>query len=279
MSHQPAQLTDHLSVASWNHLVALLASHQLPRHARQTKSAFVALLAEHLTSIDTLIAIIAQLDGDAKEALRRLLAADGALPVHTFEDRFGPIRPYKPWRKDGGQGVAQPWLAPVSTTETLWYRGLIYRDPPKPRAGIYQHYVLPVDLIPHLKSLLEPALSLSPLPLTPVARLGLPPDLLVHLGAWLASPHRLEECAGIPYLIPYLIAYRYLHQAERVCHVDRMATVAFIPRPPADNAPPAGGSTAVTVIRRRLEGNRSLRSPMCIELRILLEKAPLLASP
>ena len=41
--------------------------------------------------------------------------------------------------------------------------------------------------------------------------------------------------------IPYLIAYRYLHQAERVCHVDRMATVAFIPRPPADNAPPAVG--------------------------------------
>ena len=64
--------------------------------------------------------------------------------------------PYRPWRKAETTTVP-PWQAPISTTETLWYLGLIYCDPPKPQPGRVQHYVLPADLLPHLAVHLAPA--------------------------------------------------------------------------------------------------------------------------
>ncbi|MCB0107510.1 MAG: WYL domain-containing protein, partial [Caldilineaceae bacterium] len=52
----------------------------------------------------------------------------------------------------------------------------------------------------------------------------------------LVSPHRLEDRADTP----YLIAYCHLRQAERVFRVDRIETVALVPRPPggADGGSP-----------------------------------------
>lgn len=139
----PVTLQEHLPIQSWRHLLAILAAHGLSISTSKAKTPLIAQLHTHLTKPETLVAIIAQLDPTAKDALRTLVTADGALPVHTFEARFGPIRPYKPWRKDENAGDPQPWLAPISATETLWYFALIFRDPPKRQPGITQHYVIP----------------------------------------------------------------------------------------------------------------------------------------
>lgn len=115
-----------------------------------------------------------------------MLAADGALPVHPFAQRFGTIRPYRPWRKDEPAADA-PWLAPISTAETLWYLGLIFRDPPQPQPGQVQHYVLPADLRPVLAAHLAPAAATPAQTAHPQpGRLG---ALERDLAVWLATLH------------------------------------------------------------------------------------------
>lgn len=193
MQPQHQLLVNHLAASSWHQLVALLAAHQLPRAAREQKAALVQQLAHHLTQPATIAAIVAQLTAAGKDALRQLLTADGALPSHTFETRYGPIRPFKPWRKDQDPADRQPWLAPISTTETLWYRGLIFRAPPHRQPGVVPHYVLPADLA----DLVAAALGLAPHSPNPAPRaqgvlLGQPGrngGLDHHLAIWLATIH------------------------------------------------------------------------------------------
>lgn len=128
-----------LATTPWRQLLAIMGAHQFSTSTRQAKDAVIHHLHTHLTTPAALATIITQLDATAKDALRQLLVADGALPVHTFETRFGPLRAYRPWRKEAATALAQPWLAPISATETLWYLGLLYRDPPKRQPGIVQH--------------------------------------------------------------------------------------------------------------------------------------------
>jgi len=99
-----------------------MGAHRFSTSTRQAKQPLIAQLQSHLTKTEVLSLILTQLDAFGKDALRQLLIAEGALPVHTFEKRFGPVRPYRPWRQDKAQ--LQPWLAPISTTEQLWYLGL-----------------------------------------------------------------------------------------------------------------------------------------------------------
>ena len=145
----------YLQATPWRQLLAIMGAHHCSTSTRQTKNAVIHHLHEHLTTIATLTSIVAQLNAMAKDALRHLLAANGSIPVHTFEQRYGPIRPYKPWRKDEQAGAPQPWLAPISTTETIWYLGLLYRDPPKRTPGLVQHYVLPAELLPLLAGIVN----------------------------------------------------------------------------------------------------------------------------
>ena len=95
---QPNPLTHYLTNTSFKQLTAILAMHHLQRAAKDTKVNLIEQVHLFLTNVNTLTTIITQLDTDSKDALHRLLAADGALPVHTFEARYGPIRTYKPWR-------------------------------------------------------------------------------------------------------------------------------------------------------------------------------------
>ena len=151
---QPDLLMHSLNATPFKQLTAILAAHNLQRAAKDKKVDVIEQLHGLLTNPNILSKIIAQLPPEAKEALHRLLTAEGSLPVHTFEERYGPIRPYRPWRKDEDAGVKEPWLTPISVTERLWYLGLIYKDPPKPKAGTYQYYILPTELLLPLSQLL-----------------------------------------------------------------------------------------------------------------------------
>ena len=166
-------------------LFALLATHHFAIASSRPKAELVERLYQHLTQRSTHEAMITQVNALGKDALRALLAADGALPAYTFQQRFGPIRPYRPWRADETVTVP-PWQAPSSTTETLWYLGLIFLDPPKPTPGHVQHYIIPADLLPALATLLPPPVA-DQNAFVALPRPGRPADLLVHLGIWLAS--------------------------------------------------------------------------------------------
>jgi hypothetical protein len=172
-------------------LYARLAMHGLAIASSRPKTELIEQLHTHLTQPSLLTTIVAQLDSFAKEALRALLNTDGLLPVHPFQQRFGPLRPYQPWRQGEDKGETQPWLTPISVTERLWYLGLIFCDPPKPTPGHVQHYVIPVDLIPQLTDLLwQPA---STLPTTTIPLPGHHGPLAHHLAIWLATiyaPHQ-----------------------------------------------------------------------------------------
>ena len=196
MSNQPRLLLDCLTNTPWKQLTALLAAYQLPRTAQQTKAQVIEQLHHHLLQTATITSIIAQLDGSAQAALRALLAAAGALPVHTFEHRFGLIRPYRPWRKADATGADQPWRTPISTTETLWYLGLLYRDPPKPTPGFIQHYLIPAELVPPLRAhlALDQPTPFAPPPLPHPGRNG---PLDHHLAIWLATVHAGHDGQGV----------------------------------------------------------------------------------
>lgn len=173
-----------LQQASWRHLSALMASHQLLRHRDYRRADLVALLHDHLSQTDVLRRIVETSDLTIRQALNALLQADGALPLHSFQASFGEIRLHRPW--DTKTEPHQPWRSPVSPAETLYYLGLVFLHPRQPQPGQSQRAILPADLIATLRQLVlpdpatAPALSFHPRP-------GLPPDLAWHMALFLAT--------------------------------------------------------------------------------------------
>lgn len=85
MANHRKIMLQHLQVTSWRQLLAIMGNYHFSTSTRQIKESVIQHLHQHLTNVDTFTTIVAQLDEDAKDALRGLLAADGALPVHRFE--------------------------------------------------------------------------------------------------------------------------------------------------------------------------------------------------
>lgn len=123
-----------LEAASWRRLLAMMACHGLPCSTRWLKADLVAALHAHLLDAATWRQRIPELGAPARSALDTLVQAGGALPAPTFQETFGAVRPYRPWRDDAPAQV--PWEAPGAPAERLWYLGLLYFDPPAAGPGI-----------------------------------------------------------------------------------------------------------------------------------------------
>lgn len=106
-------------------------------------------------------AIVERLSSSEREALRALIDHGGSMGVSGFAQRFGSIRPVGPARLERDQ----PWRAPISPAEGLWYLGLIYRSFEQRVGGMQDVMVVPAELHP-LRALLAapglPADTLSP---------------------------------------------------------------------------------------------------------------------
>jgi hypothetical protein len=91
--------------------------------------------------LDTELAYLAP---EEAEAIQALAAAGGRIPVGTFSRAYGEIREMGPGRLER----EEPWLDPTSTTEVLWYRGLIYRafDQAAEVDTLVEYYYLPHEL-------------------------------------------------------------------------------------------------------------------------------------
>ena len=86
---------------------------------------------------------LAALPAEVRQALAALVAEQGRLPWGQLTRRFGELRPLGPGRRD----KEQPHLHPASTTEWLWYRGLLGRaffDTPE---GLREFAYLPDELL------------------------------------------------------------------------------------------------------------------------------------
>lgn len=79
----------------------------------------------------------------ALQALRDLRAADGSLPWTSFTRKYGEIRPMGPAKFER----EKPGIFPASTTELLWYRGLIGRTFYQHPDGLAENVFLPHEFM------------------------------------------------------------------------------------------------------------------------------------
>jgi hypothetical protein len=109
------------------------------------------------------VAIVERLTPSEREGLRMLIAGGGSLGASAFAQRFGVIRPVGPARLERDQ----PWRAPISPAEGLWYLGLIFRAFEQ-RSGVMQDVIVaPAEVHAVAALLAAPALPADTLP--PVA--------------------------------------------------------------------------------------------------------------
>jgi len=77
-----------------------------------------------------------------RSALAVLANAGSSMPSGTFTRRFGDIRPMGPGRVER----ERPWEAPISPSEALWYRGLIFKTFDQGPGGMQEVIFVPREL-------------------------------------------------------------------------------------------------------------------------------------
>ncbi len=92
---------------------------------------------------DLLTEIIDTLPPESQQALMLLVQNQGRLPWHAFERQFGPLRQMGPAKRDR----ELPHLAPISTTEVLFYHGLLARDFLNTPQGAQEFAYLPDEFL------------------------------------------------------------------------------------------------------------------------------------
>ncbi|MCP4543301.1 MAG: hypothetical protein GY832_39815 [Chloroflexi bacterium] len=98
------------------------------------------------------------LSDDHRQALGTLLDAGGQMPLRIFTRQWGEIRTMGPGRIER----EQPWHAPISPAEGLWYKGFISRAfDPKARET-YEAVFVPPELYTELRAHLSTSSTPSP---------------------------------------------------------------------------------------------------------------------
>lgn len=101
--------------------------------------------------------IVEALPAEAREALEAL-QREGRAPLALFTRKYGELRAMGPARRDR----EQPWQNAPSTTETLWYRGLIASAFFDDGQGPQEFFFIPDDLRPLLPAHTTEPLASSP---------------------------------------------------------------------------------------------------------------------
>jgi hypothetical protein len=146
---------------TWRTLRAIARVRKLPFDDHLSKQDSASRLAQHLIEPDSLRQVLTGLSLEAQAALRALIEADGQMRQEVFTARFGPIRPYKPWRDDAPQA---PWESPASPAEELAYRGLVFTANQGTKKRPVWAVILPDEIKAALSPLLERAMSALPSP-------------------------------------------------------------------------------------------------------------------
>ncbi|MDH7487498.1 MAG: WYL domain-containing protein [Anaerolineae bacterium] len=227
-------LRDCLTNTTWRRLLAMARLHGLHASTRTHKAALVQLLATYLGRTDVVLHIVRQLDLPSRRALRALLDADGRLPTHLFHSHFGLLRPHRPWSPQEPR-QPPPWQQPVSTTERLWYLGLIFQMATPSQGRTLLHYAVPAEFAAPLTAALFDTRTHKPLtqrpapaaldgemtlllawcqakPVRPLHGRWLPPSTIWAIGRRLGSPAISEQelQPRSERHVPYLAFLHYL---------------------------------------------------------------------
>ncbi len=165
---------DVLANRTCRELSALARAHCLPFNNRQSRSACIAQLYDALVTRQSLRQRVRALSPAEVAPLMALKALGDELPLRAFTNRFGAIRPYRPWREDDDK---QPWTRPISEVETLWYLGFIDVLPSPARVAA------PIEVLALLPALPLPKPVRKPR--TPMVSAA--PTLLMDIAALMAT--------------------------------------------------------------------------------------------
>lgn len=180
-------LDDCLNASTWRHLQSIARQHNLPSSNRLAKQDFIRSLSIHLSNEAIIRNIISQFGDSVHAAIEALISGNGMLHATTFMSAFGEIRRVRPWRKDEASGQhSQP--EPNAPSELLYYAGLVYLIPNKPKVGTVQQIVVPQEILAILKEHRQE--SAQPVSFHPRKRPGQPADMLWHMALWLATIHQ-----------------------------------------------------------------------------------------
>ncbi len=126
------------------------------------KREMISQLAEEMLQPAAVARILEILSAEERAALDEVIAARGSIKAAPFTRRRGEIRSFGP----GSLRREQPWRAPVSPIEMLWYRGLIYKGFAKLDDYIGEVIFIPHDLLALLPDAALPpvTLQLNPVP-------------------------------------------------------------------------------------------------------------------
>jgi hypothetical protein len=170
-------LADLVSQHPWRTLRAIAQAHHQRFDIRWRKDEAVAALTVLLSDPRVLTRALRTLPDEAQEALRVLQLNGGVLPAVNFLARFGPLRPYTPWRVEE---TPTPEDATLSVAERLWFLGLLFRVSHPTGDAI----IVPAAVLRLLPPLPQPIPHLA----TPASLPDLP-DLVWDVAQWLAYTH------------------------------------------------------------------------------------------
>lgn len=177
-----------------------------------------AILRERMLAPGKLEQTWSALSSSERAALSTLQTAESGMPWLTFTRRWGQVRAMGP----GRIARERPWETPVSPTEGLWYRGLVFRAFVEGPTGLYEVAFIPDEL----RTRLPAPPSLPSLRLTPTAA---PPAVIP------ADDCLLDDgCTFLAYLQNHRVRLRpgrkwpskdktRLTRRLRVRHPDRLA--------------------------------------------------------
>ena len=106
------------------------------------KVACVSALAEVLARLD-MSQEINFVSPEETAALKDLIAVGGRMPVAAFSRKHGEVRMMGPGKLER----EEPWFAPISASESLWYRGFLYRAFDETADGVMEFYYLPDEMM------------------------------------------------------------------------------------------------------------------------------------
>ena len=102
----------------------------------------VTALAGVLSQLD-MVQELNYVSPEETDAFNELVAAGGRIPVAAFSRKHGEVRMMGPGKLER----EEPWFDPISTAESLWYRGFLYRAFDETSDGLMEFYYLPAEMM------------------------------------------------------------------------------------------------------------------------------------
>lgn len=115
------------------------------------KAVCVKTLAKELPKLD-LAEEMQILAPEESAAMQFLIAHGGRMPVVPFSRQFGELRMMGPAALER----EEPWYEPISATESLWYRGFLFRAFDETADGVVEFFYLPHELYAQFPAPLAP---------------------------------------------------------------------------------------------------------------------------